>query len=259
MYKQYAPVGKCIYCGEINNALSNEHIIPYALGGSLVLPRASCARHRNLTSVIERRVAQEMYGTYRDVQGVQTRHRKREEQRRNGTVVMNGTTFDDQPCEVRVPIRELPGVHISIHLPVPQVLSGRPLTVGSLGSHVKAQSDPTILQRLLTKYNLKTISAEAHIQVETFLRVIAKIAHAFAVAEYGIEGFSPMLLPIINGESDHLIQYVGSETPEQAQSVEPLSISELVHNGVVYLSVFISLHSFPQLPRYQVIAGTTNV
>ena len=255
-------MGKCIYCGKTDESLSKEHIIPYALGGNSVLPRASCARHRDLTSDIERRVAQEMYGTYRDIQGIQTRHRRRLEHRRSGTVTLSGTTlgsYGDLPCEVRVPVAELPRLHISVHLPRPQVLSGEPLTIGSLGASLKAQSDPTsqeVYQRLLNKYNLKTISATALIQVETFLRVLAKIAHAFAVAEYGFNGFLPTLLPIIKGESDFLMKYVGCESSDQAQNPEALSVSELVHNDVSYLSVSISLHSFPQLPRYQVIAGT---
>ncbi len=35
------PIGRCIYCGG-RKGLLDEHIIPYGLGGNLVLPEASC-------------------------------------------------------------------------------------------------------------------------------------------------------------------------------------------------------------------------
>lgn len=40
--KIYQPVNVCIYCGG-TGALSDEHIIPFGLGGRWVLPKASCA------------------------------------------------------------------------------------------------------------------------------------------------------------------------------------------------------------------------
>lgn len=257
MSKKYDPVGKCIYCGDTASPLSDEHIIPYSLGGLFVLPGASCARHRNLTSLLEGRVARGMYGNYRDTQGIQTRHKTRKAERQNKKVAINAKTKFGMPCEVLIPIQELPKVHVSVHLPAPQVLSNQPLTRGSLGSYVKAQldPDPRAMHRLRDRYNIRSPKFTAGIQVETFLRVIAKIAHAYAVAVYGVDGFSPTLLPIIEGESDHLLQYIGAEAPEQKQSPEQLSISEIAHNNITYVAVYISLHSFPRLPRYQVIAG----
>jgi hypothetical protein len=42
MEKSYPAVNKRVYCGAGNCALSDEHIMPYFLGGVLVLPKASC-------------------------------------------------------------------------------------------------------------------------------------------------------------------------------------------------------------------------
>jgi len=145
MLKQYPPVNRCIYCGSQED-LSKEHILPYALGGRLVLPRASCSRHRDLTSEIERKVARGMYGDYRDSEGIQTRHRKRQELRGSATVTLPATTFADVPCQVSVPIGDLPRHHISVHLPVPQLLSGRALTPGGVGARVTSQLDPVRLR-----------------------------------------------------------------------------------------------------------------
>src|SRR3954447_14879910 len=38
----YPPVGFCIYCGTRKGDLRRENIIPFGLGGNLILPKASC-------------------------------------------------------------------------------------------------------------------------------------------------------------------------------------------------------------------------
>ncbi len=40
--KIYQPVGRCIFCGSEKGTMDDEHIIPFFLGGRLVLPNASC-------------------------------------------------------------------------------------------------------------------------------------------------------------------------------------------------------------------------
>ena len=48
----YKPHGRCIYCGTID-ALQREHIIPFGLSGSAVLPKASCRRCAEITGRFE--------------------------------------------------------------------------------------------------------------------------------------------------------------------------------------------------------------
>lgn len=40
--RTYPPVGRCIYCGTKEGDLTDEHIVPFALGGNMILPKASC-------------------------------------------------------------------------------------------------------------------------------------------------------------------------------------------------------------------------
>lgn len=49
--KRYAPLQRCAYCDATDN-LSDEHIIPFGLGGALVLPKSSCEKHRKATSKV---------------------------------------------------------------------------------------------------------------------------------------------------------------------------------------------------------------
>lgn len=50
-----APVGKCIYCNQTED-LTDEHVVPFALGGRLVLPDASCKKCAKITSAFEAKV-----------------------------------------------------------------------------------------------------------------------------------------------------------------------------------------------------------
>jgi hypothetical protein len=74
---RFEPVGHCIYCGSTSD-LSEEHIIPFALGGNLILPESSCATCRDITSKIETKVLRGFMLPARTVAGFPTRHpRKR--------------------------------------------------------------------------------------------------------------------------------------------------------------------------------------
>jgi hypothetical protein len=47
----YAPVGRCIYCPDDGSAgLGDEHIIPYSLNGTQILPQASCRKCEKITA-----------------------------------------------------------------------------------------------------------------------------------------------------------------------------------------------------------------
>src|SRR6266478_5809071 len=47
--------GLCIYCGRTEE-LTDEHVVPFALGGNLILPDASCSECNKITSAFEQRV-----------------------------------------------------------------------------------------------------------------------------------------------------------------------------------------------------------
>jgi 5-methylcytosine-specific restriction endonuclease McrA len=49
---KYSNVNRCIYCGTLEN-LTDEHIIPYGLGGRSILPKASCSECSNITTNFE--------------------------------------------------------------------------------------------------------------------------------------------------------------------------------------------------------------
>jgi hypothetical protein len=73
--KTYAAVNRCIYCGT-NEKLSDEHIIPFGLGGRWVLPKSSCVECAKKTSAFEHTCQRTMFGPLRMYYDLPTRRRK---------------------------------------------------------------------------------------------------------------------------------------------------------------------------------------
>src|SRR5665213_2097384 len=72
--------GACIYCGVTNVALTDEHIVPYALGGQHVIDNASCLACSDITKKIEQKVARDLWGDARTSFGAPTRRKKERKQ-----------------------------------------------------------------------------------------------------------------------------------------------------------------------------------
>lgn len=70
--RRSASIGKCIYCGAIEG-LTDEHVIPYGLGGILVLPNASCRVCAAVTSALELRLLRRPWWPYRRALGLTSR------------------------------------------------------------------------------------------------------------------------------------------------------------------------------------------
>jgi hypothetical protein len=73
---RYEAVGRCIYC-DARADLSDEHIVPFGLGGNLILPRASCPTCSNITSRLERTVLTGPLRSVRVFRGIQSRRKHR--------------------------------------------------------------------------------------------------------------------------------------------------------------------------------------
>jgi len=70
-------IGECIYCGRRGEALSDEHVIPFGLGGNWVLREASCSVHRDLTSGFEADALNKAWAAARAALGIRTRRKGR--------------------------------------------------------------------------------------------------------------------------------------------------------------------------------------
>ena len=100
----------------------------------------------------------------------------------------------------------------------------------------------------------------ARVYIHDFARMLAKIAHVYAVAEFGADTFRPMLPPFILGKID-MVPYVvggdesGAALPEFQDGLHHIYRHDCCTNGVDYLVIAIRLFAILGMPRYHVIVG----
>jgi hypothetical protein len=90
--------------------------------------------------------------------------------------------------------------------------------------------------------------------------MLAKIAHSFAVAKYGMDSFAPLLLDLIKCQTDIAPYFVGGEfmedLPKQSTVLHDVFRNDCRRDdGPTFFGVSIRLFAFMGMPRYHVIVG----
>ena len=251
----YEPAERCIYCGTVNDSLTREHIIPYALGGDLVLPKSSCETCQKITSKNEFIIARQFYGLHRAYEGIRSR-RNKNAGKLNEYIEIEGVDINGREVSENILVRDLPSVQIVVKYTQPRLLSGKESQFTLEAKFLKQGENK--LRDLRVKLGWSKISINSPTaNPYSFAKLLAKIAHAYCCAELGHDGFEPLLLEhILDKTSEKLITYyVGGYEPELSQTPEPLILSYIDLGGIKYIKVDISLHFFKESPRYQVICG----
>ncbi|RUL68413.1 HNH endonuclease [Dyella choica] len=68
--------GLCIYCGRSGLRLTDEHILPYFIGGQHVIEEASCDDCAKITTKFELDVGRELWGDARIAFNAPSRRKK---------------------------------------------------------------------------------------------------------------------------------------------------------------------------------------
>jgi hypothetical protein len=97
------------------------------------------------------------------------------------------------------------------------------------------------------------------IDVLAFTRMLAKIGHAYAVAELGLENFRPLVTEFIRGEAEDFWRYIGTDVvaPRRAPSSEPIDL-RLGHRRTAsgtWLVAGIRIFADFGTPKYHVVVG----
>jgi hypothetical protein len=197
--------GRCIYCGAEDD-LSDEHIIPFALGGNLYVPKASCPRCRDLTSRFESRVLRGFMYRARVAGNFPTR-RPRERPNEVGVTLLDG----ENPRNFPLPRQSAPGV---LQLPIfepPRFLQGQsnPHGIGVRG--LEAIHFGPNLEEVVRSHGAAGLRQSDAIEWEDFTRMLAKIGYSFTVGVFGLVPLEQALvLPFIRGETHDAGTWVGS-------------------------------------------------
>lgn len=256
----YAAADVCIYCGS-TVGLSDEHIIPLGLGGRLILPKASCATCREATSKFERICLHTMYGPLRLLYDLPTR-RKGD---RPETLPLKVKRTQDHDWEYTPVAQErFPFLITFPQFDLPGALTGAaesaaagPVTTrlwirGASPSH----NFEELLQDLTLQLRVHSLMPESKADVPAFCSLLAKIGHAFAVAETGVRSFSsPVARYATGSELSRCLHYIGSRSEDEAPSASLHEVSFLDPLPDGSLVVRIRLLARLGTPTYFVIIG----
>ena len=272
--KRYSPVGKCIYCGATtyeqgkNRRLGDEHIIPEGLGGHLLLPEASCKECEAKTSAFEGFCLGRTFGAFRNFLGLPSKRLK--DRPTTLPIRINATPENIRLGKVEtleVPVEMYPIMVAILGFRTPRII--RPdIPPGADKMHIHMLEEyPQIdvrLARIAERFGV------SHVRLENMavgnadvMRLMAKIAHGFLVAELGYDGFKPLLKDVIlerttsTSLSPSPEDYVGTvekndKTAEQSHEVK----REIIDiNGTNHHLVRIRLFPSYGFHEYVVVAG----
>jgi len=186
---RHDPVGRCVYCGTTSPPLREEHIIPEGMGGTLILPEASCdgpASCAEKTSLFERTLQRQMYPAARAYWQLYGKRRKWTRptsfQVRYGTETSPNVdvSIDNYPLSIFMPILQPPGM-----------IAGRPLepdlpklTADDFWSYTFEEGKKRASD-LLAASGASKIAIVQEFVFTDFLKFLAKVAHCYAVSYFG--------------------------------------------------------------------------
>lgn len=252
----FAPVNCCIYCGTTDD-LRDEHIIPFGLNGSHVLPKSSCKRCADVTSGLELIVLRGELWAMRLVRDLQSRRSHRLapktfpiEFERNGVWQREMLPVKEHPVLLHFPVFSPPRSIASpaIRKPGLDVIG---VDTVSFGPNPLA-----VAQR----FGAKSIRTTQSSRPAEFARMIAKIAYSMASATGALSQLrSPSPLPrVILGEDQDIGYWVGTIPDANAGHSGNLHQVNIVQNHELGLLVS-EVHLFcdSAAPRYAVVLGYT--
>lgn len=257
MRQKYGAVGTCIFCRDFVGPyrpgdLTDEHVLAYSLGGSDVLPKATCKYHQDITTRLDDSIAREWLNVARHVVKLPSRSRSdwKPTYRIEVTPVAGPIYFID------VPVDQLPRLYIYENLLAPGILIGAPPLPfrGSTICFPENDKALSVLVERLPRGYKASFTSDTY-TVGQLDRMLAKVAHTYLTGELGYGNFVATLLDVIEGDVEGARFFVGGYEPPAPQEVCSFSLREDVVGDFKYAVVSISIRSLSHLPKFQVVAG----
>jgi HNH endonuclease len=247
--KIFGAPGRCIYCGS-TDGLTDEHILPYGLGGNYIFEKASCKRCAKITGAAEQRL---MRGTMWP-----TRLKQNIQSRTAGPETMPLYLFDDGTEAERVDLKpdDFPEYMALLGFDPAGILVGAtptevPMTYPCF---YRGREFDDRMSKLGKRY--LSIHAPSPLEI---CQVLAKIAHSLAMADCvgGAPTFQPLLPDLVLGRYTTPTYLVGCPTL-QPPDPEP----NIIHRANLQLTpdkslLLCRIRLFENLraPEYCVVVG----
>ena len=246
------PVQRCIYCGAGDVPLSDEHVVPFSLGGTWILPKASCSDCAGITSRAERDISRGTYLALRTKAGFPT-YRPRKRPRSFDVIAMMP---DGSRRKISVAANKYPTLYPILHLPPPGILTNAALQDTNPEIRIDLAGNQDELTALSAGIpNAHGLEFPIQISWDSLCRSIAKIAHSYTVGTCGFVGYTQLLPPLILGDYPYLSHLVGGAVTVKesrvSKSSDGLALS-IDPEGHIVVNVDIL---GGRLPTYSAVSG----
>lgn len=220
--------GCCIYCNNHSENLTDEHVIPYALGAHVIsIKDACCVKCQAIIQRYEQEVLKKQLGTFRAKFGAPSRTKPKD---RPSEMRITFTEIDKHGQQLRdlgykkIPLAQAPWYIVLWESPPPAIF-GLPVAPGFEKGRLWDTGDraaiDSICQEVGRDKGAKFVKAQiGSISRDMYLRWLAKTAHAFAVAQLGLDKFKPFLQDIILNRTQEIEKYVGDTSSHKDRNIE---------------------------------------
>jgi len=248
-HKQYPSFGECIFCGVLASdvKLTDEHIVPFSLGGNAVILKASCKRCAAETGKLEHQLGRKVYWDFRAHVNAPTRRKKE----RPTCLPFTFSIAGGEPQTKTVPIGEHPYFTAMPVWGLPGLFEGRPVDAPfrEYKAHVFYWIPPNIKEILELDDGVpaEIPFPEFRIDHHRFARAIAKIAYCQAVAQLGLDRCRRSVLrDVVLGKNPNVPYYVGCKLeepppPAHRDVLHAIQIATQWAHGRLFLMVTVRL------------------
>ena len=258
--QKFFKIGRCIYCDTTAGPLTDEHIIPLALGGKTILKKAVCEPCRVVTSRYESNPIQENWLQMRAALNLPSRHRKLKEMIFPLDVVL----ADGSKTTLQLKGKETPGLAQFLEYAPPAILTRAPYTSGIVITGVKLIGFGMDAKALKEKHGIKGFTHTTTQRGNDFEKMVAKIAYCLVIAILGPDCFRDRcILPTLMGKRDDIGYWMGCDpagTYSSPIGVLPgtfaTKLDILDPDGMRIVMVRVKFFAASEAPEYLVVVGT---
>lgn len=243
---RHAPLGRCLYCLAGGVPLTEEHLIPRALGGRLTLPDAVCDPCRRITGRLEQATLDREFAVPKTLLALKRRRARGKGPSRLPPVRLDGDlgeaatlTADTFPRGFALPAFE---------------------PAGLLGDVDRLAIPPHIdfvacVLNLGTPIRRSVAATTPLVDPWAYAHSIAKWAYSLAVAERGLDCCDTQAMrDLMLGRRNDLFAFVGTPAPRVAPAREWLHDASMRESGP-WLTVTLALFASAGMTPYEVVIG----
>lgn len=240
-------VGACIYC-DSSEGLTDEHVVPLALGGADILEAASCPACARATSAVEIHIARSpALWPLRRALGLRSRRKRMQPSSFAAREVIG-----DQKHEVSIPVESFP-------LAVPFFVFDRPTFLNATAPPASTIGRVELwFPRPMT--NSTALEIEMNLSAHDVARMVAKVGLGYAIGSLGRAALGDVFVrDLILGRTERGNEFVGTLDPPPRLDGSRLHAHAVRTNdeGIVTVDVqlFRPPHAHKPTPVYQIVVG----